>query len=100
MQDQEDAMRIPGTNGSTWPLLATGATIVAGVAVRKGMKRGWRRAAGRPAPDDPSAPDVNWGEALAWGVVSGTAVAIGRLVAKRAAAGAWEMGTGESPHRA
>jgi len=73
------------------------AAVVAGVAARKVVKAVWSKAAGKPPPDEPESPDVHWAEAIGWSALSGTAVAIARLVATRHAAGQWQRAAAATP---
>lgn len=80
-----------------WGAVGTGSAILAAIAVRKLVTGGWKRWKGAEPPDNPADPSVDWTEAIAWSVASGVAVGLGRLIAKRAAAGAWEKRRGENP---
>ncbi len=97
--DTELSERLPDLRPSadaSWGLAAGAAAILAGVAVRSLMKQGWRTVRHEEVPNNPASSDVAWGEALTWAALSGVAVAVARLVARRGVAGLWE-GRGRSP---
>ena len=75
--------------------------IATGVAVKKAsdafISRIWRKTRRNEPPADPSAPGTPWGDAIAWAVASGIAVAVGRLVATRGTARAVTKVTGRVP---
>ena len=64
--------------------------MVAATMARKLVQRVWVKTTGKVPPENPESPEVRWTEAVGWSVLSGTAVAIARLLAKRRAAGAWQ----------
>jgi Protein of unknown function (DUF4235) len=68
---------------------AIAATVAARVA-SKVVNRVWVKTTGKAPPTEPNSPDVHWAEAVGWSVVSGTSVAVARLLASRRAAGAWQ----------
>jgi hypothetical protein len=80
-----------------WRIVALGFAVPTGIAVRKAMESGWRKAKDDDPPKNPAAPGTQWSEALAWAVVSGIAVAAARLVAARGAAATWKSLTGKLP---
>lgn len=71
-------------------LYGTAGAMIAATLVRKVVHRVWVKATGKVPPENPESPDVRWTEAVGWSVLSGTSVAVARLLAKRRAAGAWQ----------
>jgi Protein of unknown function (DUF4235) len=71
-------------------LYATAGAMIAATLVRNVVQRAWVKATGKVPPENPESPDVRWTEAVGWSVLSGTSVAVARLLAKRRAAGAWQ----------
>ena len=71
-------------------LISMAAASAAGFAVRGLLRTIWRTATNDDPPEDPTSADVGWTEALAWAMLSATVVAVGRTVAKKAAATGWE----------
>lgn len=80
-----------------WKLLGFGFAIPAGFAVRKLVDQVWMGVRGTAPPKNPAAPGTDWKEALAWAAASGIAIAFGRLIAARGAAGAYKKLTGKLP---
>jgi hypothetical protein len=80
-----------------WRIVALGFAVPVGIAVRKAIEAGWRKARHDDPPKNPAAPGTRWSEALAWAVVSGIAVGAARLVAARGAAATWKSLTGKLP---
>lgn len=70
-------------------LVSTGAAILAGLAVRSVLKAGYRKMTGREPPENPAAPEVEWGEALLWGALAGAAVGLSRVAARRGVSAGW-----------
>ena len=77
-----------------WTLVASGSAFALGAAARWAMKEGWQRTTGEAPPENPAAPQVTWGKALAWAAASTAVVAVSRLVARRGAAAGWERMAG------
>lgn len=80
-----------------WNLVVGVSTVAAGLAVRSLMKAGWRRFHGDEPPTNPADPDIEWRDALVWAGASAAAVAVSRVLARRAAAGGWRRVTGNFP---
>lgn len=82
---------------TVWKLAATGAAVVAGVAVRNLLMSAWRGIAKNDPPNNPADPATSWGEAILWTAVTGLAVGVARMVASRGAAAGWQKATGSLP---
>jgi hypothetical protein len=80
-----------------WKIVAAAFAVPTGIAVRKALETGWRKAKNDDPPKNPAAPDTAWSEALAWAALSGIAVAAARLLAARGAAATWKSLTGQLP---
>jgi hypothetical protein len=81
-----------------WKVYAGLAAVVAGTVTRKLVEKIWLKSTGKPPPDQPESLSVRWTEAVGWAALSGTSVAIARLLATRKAAGAWQRSNGsEAP---
>jgi hypothetical protein len=80
-----------------WRMMALGFAVPTGIAVRKAIEAGWRKAKHDDPPKNPAAPGTKWPEALMWAAVTGVAVGAARLVAARGAAATWKSLTGELP---
>ena len=73
------------------------AAVAAAMVARKLAEKAWVKATGKTPPNEPESPDVDWAEAVGWSLVSGTTVAIARLLATRKAAGAWHRVSAQEP---
>ncbi len=80
-----------------WKLLGFAFAIPAGIAVRKLTESTWVSIRGTVPPKNPAAPGTAWVEALSWAAASGIAIAIGRMLAARGAAGFYKKLTGKLP---
>jgi len=80
-----------------WKLLGFAFAIPAGFAVRKMLDKTWMGVRGTAPPKNPAAPGTDWKDALAWAAASGIAIAIGRMLAARGAAGFYKKLTGKLP---
>ena len=80
-----------------WKIVAAAFAVPMGIAVRKAMETGWRKAKHDDPPKNPAAPGTAWSEALIWAAASGIAVAAARLLAARGAAATWKSFTGKLP---
>ena len=71
-------------------LLVTGAAIAAGVATRHGLKSCWKQLRGVDPPENPTAADVTWADALMWAAAVGAAVGVARVLGRLGASAAAE----------
>lgn len=81
----------------TWQLCAGGAGLVAAMAARSALKRGWRSVRKSDPPLNPESRHVRLSDALLWTALTGAAVGVARLLAARGAAGGWQRLTGTEP---
>ncbi len=51
---------------NTKKLIASAATLMAGVGIRFLTRKLWTKVNGTPPPENPAKPDVKMGEAIAW----------------------------------
>lgn len=66
--------------------------------VAKGLTDGgWKAATGGKPPQDPADPDTDWSEAIIFALVSGSIMALAKLMAKKQAAHVYTRTTGRSP---
>ncbi|MBA2529179.1 MAG: DUF4235 domain-containing protein [Euzebyales bacterium] len=81
-----------------WKVAATSSAVLAGIAMRKALTAGWRKAKrGTDPPVNPADRQTDWMEALAWAAATGVGVGIARLMATRGVAAGWEKYTGGLP---
>lgn len=86
------------TNSSTgWRLLGGLSAVLAGLATRTVLTRGWRLATGTNPPANPAAPGTRWREAVPYALASGAAMGLARMLATRKAAGYYRRSTGHLP---
>lgn len=80
-----------------WNVLSLGAALGAAAVAKKAIDGSWRAATGKNPPENPADPDVDLWEAVAWAAVSGTAIALARMLATRKAASYYARSTGHLP---
>jgi hypothetical protein len=80
-----------------WRVLGTASAVLAGMAARKLMVRGWRVVTGDNPPANPAAPGTRWREAIPYALASGAAMGLARMLATRKVAGYYHRSTGHLP---
>lgn len=80
-----------------WRILGGVSAVMAGIAARKVMTKGWKMTTGTAPPANPAAPGTQWTEAVAFAVVSGAVMGVARMIATRKAAGYYHKSTGHLP---
>ena len=80
-----------------WLLFVGGAAALGSFLTRQSLNQAWRLAYKEDPPQDPSAWDVEWKDAVVWTLATSVVVGMGRLLARRGAAAGWERLTGERP---
>ena len=75
-------------------LLTTGAAFLAERLARTAITQGWRVARGEDPPRNPERLEVSWSAALGWTAVTGLAIAMAGLAARRGAAAGWKRYSG------
>ena len=73
------------------------AALGAAALTKKGLNTSWRAATGKNPPANPADPDVDIWEAVTWAAVSGTLIALARMLATRRAANYYAKSTGHLP---
>jgi hypothetical protein len=84
-------------SSKVWGIFSLLAAVVAAAAARKALNASWKAATGKPPPANPASPDVDMREAVLWAAVSGTIVAVARMLATRRAAHYYQRSTGHLP---
>lgn len=84
-------------NSKVWSIFSLAAALGAAAVAKKGVNTTWKAATGKQPPANPADPDVSVWEAVAWAAVSGTLVAIARMLATRKAATYYLKSTGHLP---
>jgi hypothetical protein len=80
-----------------WRLLGGLSAVLAGIAARKLMVKGWQLATRSEPPANPAAPGTQWREAVPFALASGAAIGLARMLATRKAAGYYRRSTGHLP---
>ncbi|MDO9497162.1 MAG: DUF4235 domain-containing protein [Nocardioides sp.] len=80
-----------------WSVFSLAAALGAAALAKKALNTSWRAATGKNPPANPADPDVDVWEAVAWATVSGTFIAIARMMATRKAANYYAKSTGHLP---
>ena len=80
-----------------WTVFSLVSALAAATVAKKAIDTGWRAATGKHPPENPADPDVGMGEAVTWAVVSGTFVALARMLAQRRAADYYRRSAGRLP---
>jgi len=80
-----------------WSVFSLATALGAAAVAKKALNSGWRAATGKNPPANPADPDVDMKEAIAWAAVSGTLIALARMLATRRAANYYARSTGHLP---
>jgi hypothetical protein len=80
-----------------WTVFSLGAAVGAAALTKKVLNTSWKAATGKNPPANPADPDVDVWEAVAWATVSGTFIALARMLAARKAADYYAKSTGHLP---
>jgi Protein of unknown function (DUF4235) len=86
-----------GSSSKAWSAFSLVAALSAAAVAKKGLNTTWRAATGKNPPANPADPDVDMWEAVTWAAVSGTFVALARMLATRRAATYYARSTGHLP---
>ncbi|GAA2117994.1 DUF4235 domain-containing protein [Nocardioides bigeumensis] len=84
-------------SSKVWTLFSLVSALGAAAVAKKALNTGWRAATGKNPPANPADPDVDMREAVVWAVVSGTLIALARMLATRRAASYYARSTGHLP---
>ncbi len=80
-----------------WSAANTVAAIAAAAVAKQILTQLWRASTGKRPPANPAHPDVEMREAVAWAVLSGTAIGVARMLASRRAADYYRRSYGHLP---
>ena len=84
-------------SSKVWSVFSLAAALGAAALAKKGLDTTWKAATGKEPPENPADPDVDVWEAVTWAAISGTFVALAKMLAQRRAAGYYAKSTGELP---
>lgn len=80
-----------------WKLATTGAAIGSGIFAKKITETTWKFITGGDSPTNPEDPDIDWGEAVAFALLSGAIVQLIRMMVNRQSTKAFQKSTGRLP---
>ena len=86
-----------GKNSRGWSAANTISAIAGAALAKQVLTALWRASTGKRPPANPAHPDVAMREAVAWAVLSGTAIGVARLLASRGAADYYRRSYGHLP---
>jgi len=84
-------------SSKVWSIFSLVAALLGATVARKSLTAAWQKATGKNPPANPADPDVDLWEAVAWAAVSGTFIALARMLATRRAANYYARSTGHLP---
>ena len=90
-------MASDASNSKFYSAFSLAAALGAAAVAKKGLNASWRAATGKNPPANPADPDVKMSEAVLWAAVSGTLIAVARMLATRRAASYYTRSTGHLP---
>ncbi len=85
------------SNSKLYSAFSLAAALGAAAVAKKGLNTTWRAATGKNPPANPADPDVSLPEAVMWAALSGTLIAVARMLATRRAANYYAKSTGHLP---
>lgn len=80
-----------------WTVFSLVSALGAAAVAKKAIDKSWTVATGKKPPANPADPDVELWEAVSWAMLSGTVVALARMLAQRRAADYYQRSTGHLP---
>ncbi|CAM3210075.1 DUF4235 domain-containing protein [Nocardioides dubius] len=80
-----------------WSSMSLVTALISAAAAKKALNTGWKAATGKEPPSNPADPDVDLWEAVAWAALSGTFIALIKMLASRRAATYYKKSTGHLP---
>ncbi|MCY7402298.1 MAG: DUF4235 domain-containing protein [Nocardioides sp.] len=90
-------MASDGSSSKFYSAFSLAAALGAAAVAKKGLNTSWRAATGKNPPANPADPDVKMSEAVLWAAISGTLIAVARMLATRRAANYYTKSTGHLP---
>lgn len=84
-------------SSKVWSIFSLASALIAAALAKKAVTSTWKAATGKQPPANPADPDVDLWEAVTWAAVSGTLIALARMLATRKAANYYARSTGRLP---
>ena len=94
---KKSAKKSGKNKSAAWSALSIVAAVGSAAVAKRTLDTTWRAATGKNPPSNPADPDVEIREAVAWAVVSGTLIALAKMLATRKAASYYARSTGQLP---
>lgn len=85
------------SNSRSWAVFSMVSAVAGASVAKRALNTSWKAATGKEPPANPADPDVAMAEAVAWAALSGTFVALARMLASRRAANYYARSTGHLP---
>lgn len=85
------------SKGIAWQVLVWATAAVAVWGARKATRAVWSKVSDSENPSNPFDKSTTWAEAASMAAVLALAAVLARKVARRGAAEAWTIATGEAP---
>lgn len=82
---------------AAWKALAIGSGLVGARLAKVATDGTWKAATGTKPPQNPADPDVSWKEAVGFAIVSGSIMAVVRMLAQKQAAKVYTKTAGHPP---
>ena len=80
-----------------WRLVGAGSALLAGQAMKFGLRKGYKTARGSLPPTTPGQKGTSLQSALMWTAFSAVAISLSEVLAEQAAAKGWRKATGKQP---
>lgn len=96
-KDAKKKQKAQSDKSKVWTVFSLGSALAGAAVAKKTLNTSWKAATGKEPPSNPADPDVQIWEAVGWAAVSGTFVALARMLAQRRAAGYYAKSTGHLP---
>ncbi|MGD9961149.1 DUF4235 domain-containing protein [Nocardioides sp.] len=84
-------------SSKVWSIFSLISALAAAAVAKKVVTSTWKATTGKQPPANPADPDVDLWEAVTWAAVSGTLIALARMLATRKAANYYAKSTGKLP---
>lgn len=82
---------------AAWALVSAGSATLTGLLVFQAMSRSYKAYYSDDPPQDPTARDFSWLEAMVWTAASAAVVGMAQMAAVRGAAVGWKKTMGKLP---
>lgn len=82
---------------AVWKVLAIVSGLVGARVAKAATEGSWKAATGTTPPQNPADPDVSWKEAIAFAAVSGSIMALARMMSQKQAAKFYAKSAGHAP---